>query len=66
MEPKLLKREPLTLKVDQPVEIDLHGNPTTGYDWFLLHKPDSMLLATATYNTDSHLPGMVWYGMSRW
>ncbi|MCW8345411.1 protease inhibitor I42 family protein [Vibrio sp. ZSDZ65] len=46
-------------QVGEVVEVTLHGNITTGYDWYLKSKPDALWLSSAVYTTDLHAPGIV-------
>ncbi|MCL1125903.1 protease inhibitor I42 family protein [Shewanella surugensis] len=55
----IINKENLYLTVGEPISLLLPGNLSTGYSWYLRVKPDELLLFSAVYATNPHLPGMV-------
>ncbi len=53
----------ITLSVNQPLDIRLRGNPTTGYQWELSKTDTALLpLVSSSYAQDTAQPGMVGIG----
>ncbi|CAM1340259.1 protease inhibitor I42 family protein [Tenacibaculum amylolyticum] len=55
----IVKQQIIEAKVNEPFSIDLEGNASTGYSWYLANLPEGLLLFSAIYTTNPHPYGMV-------
>lgn len=55
---KKLKMPDINIKVGQQTQIELKSNPSTGYEWYVVHKPDCLYMDSASYVAPQHImPG---------